>query len=198
MQGLSKRFWQSPGLQAWQLAGGGCNMFAILQQVWCHLLPWVFCRLSSAQAPACSCCVLYMLWPHTMSSHPSHLSLSFRLRVNMGNIYFTQGKFAPAIKMYRMALDSLPGGANLPRARILRNIGAAFVRMGQYGDAAGAFEQVMERAPDHQVGGGPGPAGVVRGALSTAWLKQGRSGLAPRQGMLGVQVPTWMQCISYV
>lgn len=110
----------------------------------------------------------------------------------MGNIYFTQGKFAPAIKMYRMALDSLPGGANLPRARILRNIGAAFVRMGQYGDAAGAFEQVMERAPDHQVSVGPGPAG----ALGTAWLKEGRSGLAPRQGVLGVQVPAWMWWIS--
>ena len=30
------------------------------------------------------------------------------LRVNIGNIYFQQGKFLQAIKMYRMALDQLP------------------------------------------------------------------------------------------
>lgn len=33
---------------------------------------------------------------------------SGRLRVNMGNIYFEQGKYSQAIKMYRMALDQLP------------------------------------------------------------------------------------------
>lgn len=31
-----------------------------------------------------------------------------RIRVNMGNIYFNQQKYAAAIKMYRMALDILP------------------------------------------------------------------------------------------
>lgn len=69
----------------------------------------------------------------------------------MGNIYFEQGKYPAAIKMYRMALDTLPAAATGPRGRILRNIGVAFVRMGQYADAAGAFDAVMESAPDHQV-----------------------------------------------
>eukprot|EP00877_Chromochloris_zofingiensis_P003785 jgi/Chrzof1/13407/Cz07g31250.t1 len=73
-----------------------------------------------------------------------------RLRINMGNIYFEQGKYPAAIKMYRMALDTLPAAATGPRGRILRNIGVAFVRMGQYADAAGAFDAVMESAPDHQ------------------------------------------------
>jgi intraflagellar transport protein 88 len=74
------------------------------------------------------------------------------MRVNMGNIYFEQGKFSAAIKMYRMSLDSHPATAVVPRARILRNIGLAFVRMGQYSDAVGALESVMDTAPDHQVG----------------------------------------------
>ncbi len=33
----------------------------------------------------------------------------------------------------------------------MRNIGLAFVRMGQYQDALQAFAQVMENAPEHQV-----------------------------------------------
>lgn len=31
-----------------------------------------------------------------------------RIRVNMGNIYFNQQKYAAAVKMYKMALDILP------------------------------------------------------------------------------------------
>jgi intraflagellar transport protein 88 len=32
-----------------------------------------------------------------------------RIRVNMGNIYYQQQKYSAAIKMYKMALDILPG-----------------------------------------------------------------------------------------
>jgi hypothetical protein len=39
------------------------------------------------------------------------------------------------------------------RSRVLRNIGLAFVRLGQYQDAQAAFGQVMEAAPEVQVGG---------------------------------------------
>lgn len=35
-------------------------------------------------------------------------SNSNRLKVNVGNIYFRQGHFHKAIKMYRMALDQVP------------------------------------------------------------------------------------------
>lgn len=31
-----------------------------------------------------------------------------RLKVNMGNIYYKQGQYHKAIKMYRMALDQVP------------------------------------------------------------------------------------------
>ncbi len=70
----------------------------------------------------------------------------------MGNIYFEQAKYPAAIKSYRMALDQLPPAAAHARAAVLRNVGIAFVRMGQYADARTAFEGVMSSAPDHQVG----------------------------------------------
>uniref|UniRef100_A0A383VFE7 Uncharacterized protein n=1 Tax=Tetradesmus obliquus TaxID=3088 RepID=A0A383VFE7_TETOB len=73
-----------------------------------------------------------------------------RFRVNMGNIYFEQGKYPAAIKMYRMALDALPAAAAGPRARLMTNIGLAFVQLAQYGDAAAAFENAMDTAADHQ------------------------------------------------
>lgn len=31
-----------------------------------------------------------------------------RLRINIGNIYFKQGKYFQAVKQYRMALDQVP------------------------------------------------------------------------------------------
>lgn len=75
---------------------------------------------------------------------------SGRLRVNMGNIYFEQKKYANAIKMYRMALDQIPNTGREVRAKIMRNIGIAFVRLGQFQDAVSAFEQVAEAQTDVQ------------------------------------------------
>ena len=54
------------------------------------------------------------------------------LLVNMGNIYFEQQKYPAAIKMYRMALDQVPLTSKRTRNQILRNIGIAFMRVGQY------------------------------------------------------------------
>ncbi|GMH37313.1 hypothetical protein BSKO_05186 [Bryopsis sp. KO-2023] len=77
---------------------------------------------------------------------------SGRLRVNMGNIYFQQRKFPMAIKMYRMALDQIPATSREVRYKIMRNIGMAFIRMGQYSDATQALENIMDNAADHQTG----------------------------------------------
>mmetsp|Transcript_18157 Transcript_18157/g.21753 ORF Transcript_18157/g.21753 Transcript_18157/m.21753 type:complete len:774 (-) Transcript_18157:386-2707(-) len=79
-------------------------------------------------------------------------SQSGRLRVNMGNIYFEQKKMPNAIKMYRMALDQIPNTAREIRFKIMRNIGNAFVRMGQYQDAMQSYDTVMENAPDMPTG----------------------------------------------
>ena len=50
----------------------------------------------------------------------------------MGNIYFEQHKYPSAIKMYRMALDQVPLTSRSVRSKILRNIGVAFMHVGQY------------------------------------------------------------------
>jgi len=75
---------------------------------------------------------------------------SGRLRVNMGNIYYEQKKFPQAIKMYRMALDQIPSTGKELRYRIFRNIGNAFVKLGQFQDAIESFESVMTGSPDIQ------------------------------------------------
>lgn len=42
-------------------------------------------------------------------------------------------------------------GAVQVRFKIMRNIGLAFVRLGQYPDALQSFATVMDNVPDHQV-----------------------------------------------
>lgn len=71
-----------------------------------------------------------------------------QLKLNMGNIYFKMGHYPKAIKMYRMALDSVPHVQKLLRIKITHNIGILFVRMGQYADAAASFEFVMTERAD--------------------------------------------------
>jgi intraflagellar transport protein 88 len=73
-----------------------------------------------------------------------------RLRVNMGNVYFAQGNFTSAIKMYRMALDQVAGTNGELKLRILRNIGVAFIKLQQYPDAISTLESIMGTAPDFQ------------------------------------------------
>ena len=75
---------------------------------------------------------------------------SGRLRVNMGNIHYEQRKYPQAIKMYRMALDQIPATGKELRWRIFRNIGNAFVKMGQFQDAIESYDTVMANSPDIQ------------------------------------------------
>lgn len=75
-----------------------------------------------------------------------------RLRVNMGNVYYVQKKYPAAIKMYRMAMDQVGGASKQLKFKIMRNIGNAFVRLGQFQDAIQSYESVMTEAPDVQTG----------------------------------------------
>lgn len=75
-----------------------------------------------------------------------------RLKINMGNIYFQLGLFSKAIKMYRMALDQVPGNQKELRLKITHNIGILFVKMGQYSDAATSFEFIMAEKGDIRSG----------------------------------------------
>ncbi|CAM9141027.1 unnamed protein product, partial [Sphacelaria rigidula] len=75
-----------------------------------------------------------------------------RLRANIGNIYYEQREYPEAIKNYRMALDQVPNTGKEVRFKIIRNIGTAFVRMGQFQDAIGQYDLIMQGNPDHQTG----------------------------------------------
>ncbi|CAM9133796.1 unnamed protein product [Discosporangium mesarthrocarpum] len=75
-----------------------------------------------------------------------------RLRANMGNVYYEQREYPEAIKNYRMALDQVPNSGKEVRFKIIRNIGTAFVRMGQFQDAIGQYDTIMQGSPDHQTG----------------------------------------------
>eukprot|EP00026_Physarum_polycephalum_P003100 Phypoly_transcript_03109.p1 GENE.Phypoly_transcript_03109~~Phypoly_transcript_03109.p1 ORF type:complete len:509 (+),score=79.93 Phypoly_transcript_03109:68-1594(+) len=75
-----------------------------------------------------------------------------RLRVNMGNIYYEQKKYPQAVKMYRMALDQTPTSAKMLRSKLLRNLGNAMVRQGQFQDAIQSFQSIMEESPDYKSG----------------------------------------------
>ncbi|CAM6006660.1 unnamed protein product [Sphagnum balticum] len=68
----------------------------------------------------------------------------------MGNIYYHQQKYPAAIKMYKMALDILPSTSKEMRAKIMKNIGHAYVKLGQFQDAINHYEQVLKGTPDHK------------------------------------------------
>jgi len=96
-------------------------------------------------------------WPEALNSYSlivknKQYTNAGRLRINIGNIYFKQQKFPAAIKMYRMALDQIPNSGEHLRFKIMRNIGNAFVRMGNYKDAIMSYEASMEGKPDFQSG----------------------------------------------
>ncbi|XP_017052592.2 LOW QUALITY PROTEIN: intraflagellar transport protein 88 homolog [Drosophila ficusphila] len=75
-----------------------------------------------------------------------------QLKINMGNIYYNMGIYQKAVKMYRMALDSVPKNLSQLRLKIRENIGVLFVRMGSYSDAASSFEFIMSERPDIKSG----------------------------------------------
>ena len=77
-------------------------------------------------------------------------SFAGRIRVNMGNIYYHQQKYAVAIKMYKMALDILPSTSKEMRYKVSRNIGHAYIKLGQYQDAISHYEQILKGSPDHK------------------------------------------------
>lgn len=68
----------------------------------------------------------------------------------MGNIYYNQQKYQAAIKMYKMALDILPSTSKEMRFKITKNIGHAYIKLGQYQDAITHYEQILKGSPDHK------------------------------------------------
>jgi len=73
-----------------------------------------------------------------------HYRMSGRMRVNMGNLHFRLKQFTQAIKQFRIGLDLVKDDHKKLRASILRNIGCAFVRMGQFQDAIRNFDEALQ------------------------------------------------------
>uniref|UniRef100_A0A0N5AKE9 TPR_REGION domain-containing protein n=1 Tax=Syphacia muris TaxID=451379 RepID=A0A0N5AKE9_9BILA len=72
-----------------------------------------------------------------------------RLKVNIGNIYFKKKDYEKAIKYYRMAFDQVPNTQNSTRIKILNNIGVAFIKLGEYEEAANTFGFCLEERGDY-------------------------------------------------
>lgn len=70
----------------------------------------------------------------------------------MGNIYYAQKKYTNAIKMYRMALDQLAANGKELTYKIHKNIGNAFVKLGQFSDAIEAYKNIPEGNSDVATG----------------------------------------------
>ncbi|VEN46016.1 unnamed protein product [Callosobruchus maculatus] len=79
-------------------------------------------------------------------------SNAYRLKVNMGNIYFKQGQYQKAVKMFRMALDQVPSSQKCLRIKIMHNIAMVFIQTGQLEEALGGLEYIMSEAPSHRAG----------------------------------------------
>lgn len=75
-----------------------------------------------------------------------------RLRVNMGNIYFEQGKYDQAIKMYNMALDSTMQQNKDMKMKIKKNVGLAYVKQKKFGKGIEIYEDIMSDTPDFDIG----------------------------------------------
>ena len=75
-----------------------------------------------------------------------------RIRINMGNVYYSQQKYPSAIKMYKMALDLTRRDDGSISHKIRRNIGNAYFRMGKLLDAVKNYEDAMGSAPEFQTG----------------------------------------------
>lgn len=87
----------------------------------------------------------------------------------MGNICVEQGKYAKALKMYRMALDQISDVHKGMRLKILQNIGTVFVKMGRYSDAITSFEHIMEERADFKTGNGVHCSFFVGACISHLW-----------------------------
>ncbi|KAJ8956024.1 hypothetical protein NQ318_006300 [Aromia moschata] len=79
-------------------------------------------------------------------------SNAHRLKVNMGNIYFKQGHYQMAVKMYRMALDQVPSSQKNLRIKIMHNIALVFIRTGQWEEAVSSLEYIMSEQACHRAG----------------------------------------------
>ncbi|VDM99646.1 unnamed protein product [Thelazia callipaeda] len=73
-----------------------------------------------------------------------------RLKANMANVYFKKKEYKKAIKFYQIALDHIPSSQKHTRAKIMNNIGVAFVKCGEYEEASSIFEHCMDEKGNYK------------------------------------------------
>lgn len=74
------------------------------------------------------------------------------MRINIGNILFEQRKYQEAIKNYKMACDQIPNTMKEIRFKVVRNIGNAWIALGNFHQAVQSFESVVESCPEFPSG----------------------------------------------
>jgi intraflagellar transport protein 88 len=90
----------------------------------------------------------------------------FYSRINIGNIFLRSKQYAKALKMYRMALDQIPEqNADLKyeifdwkfltdilvfRFKVRGNIASTHILMGQFAEAAQAYESIIQERPNYR------------------------------------------------
>ncbi|CAF3860357.1 unnamed protein product [Rotaria sp. Silwood2] len=80
------------------------------------------------------------------------LPVPSRLRINIGNIFLRSKQYTKALKMYRMALDQIPEQNADLKFKVRENIAATHILMGQYAEAAQAYESIMQERPNYRSG----------------------------------------------
>jgi intraflagellar transport protein 88 len=71
-----------------------------------------------------------------------------RVRVNLGNIYYSEGQYKKAITEWKKAMDKISKENKELRANIMRNIANAHIKMGNYTDAIDNYTESMKSNPD--------------------------------------------------
>jgi len=74
-----------------------------------------------------------------------------KVRISMGNIYFSMGKYVEAISMYRRGVDSINNDFRHTRMKIMTNIGSAWIKLGQFSEAITTFESIEDGYRDEKV-----------------------------------------------
>ncbi|UJR22611.1 hypothetical protein I4U23_025652 [Adineta vaga] len=73
-----------------------------------------------------------------------------RVRINIGNIFLHSKQYVKALKMYRMALDQIPEQNADLKIKVRENIAATHIIMGQYAEAAQAYESIVQERPNYR------------------------------------------------
>jgi len=71
-----------------------------------------------------------------------------RIRVNLGNIFYQQELYKPAITEYKKAIDKISKDNKELRANIMKNVAMTHIKMGNYAEAIEVYSEALKSNPD--------------------------------------------------